>query len=149
MKWSKTIALIFTFSLLSSALGVAIGMAYWSPLKTKMHAEVRLDNFDSLMKFGRAVNRNITYSFNVFWPMKPGETSLSLGLVGVSCTNKNYTITVVTMDGREFKGNGPVEFTFERKDPFLYFHVHLNVPNSCRILLMKNGQAVVVDARVG
>ncbi|WP_297523641.1 hypothetical protein [Thermococcus sp.] len=149
MKWWKLLTLIFVFSLTLSALAASFGMAYWSPLKGRMHAEIRLDNFESLMKFGRAVDRNVTYSFDVFWPMKPGKTSLSVGLAGVACGSENYTVTVVTMNGREFRGSGPQRFTFNRRDPFLYFHVHLVIPNSCRIVPRRNGQAVVIDAEVG
>ena len=52
------------------------------------------------------------------------------------------------MDGLELRSNGQAEFKVERKDPFLYFHVHLNIPNSCTVIPRKNGPAVVIDAGV-
>ncbi|MDV3103278.1 hypothetical protein [Thermococcus waiotapuensis] len=148
MRWSKTLALIFLLSLLSSALVASVGISYWSSLRPDMHAEIRLDNAESLLKFGNAVNKNVTYDFDLFWPMKPGLTSLSLHIEGIACNNENYKITVVTMNGRQLEGSGRVEFDIERKDPFLYFHVHLNLPSSCTVLPGKNDPVVVIDAKV-
>ncbi|EEB73793.1 hypothetical protein [Thermococcus sp. AM4] len=150
MRWWKTIAIIAALSLLLSASVTVLGISYWSPLESSMHAEIRLDQADQLLKFGKAVDKNVTYSFDVFWPMKAGKTELSLNLANVDCPkNADYTIKVVTMDGKVFQGSGPVRFEFERRDPFLYIHVSVDIPNSCRVLPSRNGPEVVVNVSVG
>lgn len=148
MNWSKTLTIIVVFSLLLSASVAVLGIPYWSPLKSSMHAEIRLDQAEQLLKFGNAVNKNVTYSFDVFWPMKAGKTKLSLYIANITCPeNTSYAIEVVTMDGKVLRGNGRASFEFDRKDPFLYFHVTLDIPNSCEVMPSRNGPEVVVDAR--
>jgi len=148
MNWSKTLTVIVVASLLLSTSVTVLGIPYWSPLKSSMHAEIRLDQADQLLKFSKAVGRNVTYSFNVFWPMKAGKTKLSLYITNITCPeNAGYTIKVITMDGRVFRRNGGVSVELDRRDPFLYFHVTLNIPNSCKILPGRNGPEVVIDAR--
>ncbi len=147
MNWSRTLVTIATLSILLSASVAVLGIPYWSPLKSSMHAEIRLDQADQLLKFGKAVDRNVTYSFDVFWPLKAGKTRLSVGLANLACPkNVNYTIKVVTMDGKVFQGSGPESFEFSRRDPFLYLHVSVEVPNSCQALPSRNGPEVVIDA---
>ncbi|ASJ01870.1 hypothetical protein A3L09_00645 [Thermococcus profundus] len=148
MNWSKTLTAVVVLSLLLSASVAVLGIPYWSPLKSSMHAEIRLDQADQLLKFGRAVDKNVTYSFDVFWPLKAGKTELNVNLANLACPeNANYIIKIVTMNGRVFQGSGPVSFEFNRKDPFLYLHVTVNIPNSCGVLPSRNGPEVVVDAR--
>jgi len=148
MNWSRTLMTVVTLSLLLSTSVAVFGIPHWSPLKSSMHAEIRLDQADQLLKFGRAVDRNVTYSFDVFWPLRAGKTKLSVDLANLVCPeNANYTIKVVTMDGKVFQGSGFSSFEFSRRDPFLYLHVSVEIPNSCRVLPSKNGPEVVIDAR--
>jgi len=146
MNWKETLVLIFLTSIIFSTLGASIGLSHWSRLESSTHAEIRLDSADQLLKFADVVNRTVVYSFDVFWPMKPGKTTLSAYVKNLQCSEKGYTIEIVTMDGRVFRTSDLGSFQFERKDPFLYFHVVLNVSPKCRVVPSKEGPEVVIDA---
>ena len=147
MNWKEILAIIFLASILSSTLASSIGLSHWSRLESSTHAEIRLDSADQLLKFANVVNRTVVYSFDVFWPMKPGKTTLSAYVKNLRCTGKGYTIKIVTMDGKVFRAPNWVNLQFERKDPFLYFHVVLNVSSKCRVVPSKEGPVVVIDAK--
>ena len=147
MSWKKTLTVIFLVSLSLSAFSSAFGLAYWTPLKASNHARIRLDSADQLLKFAGVVNRSVIYSFDVFWPMQPGKTRVQAWVEGIACPKENYTIEIVTMDGRVFNGTEISSFVIERKDPFMYFHVKLVIPPSCTVLPSRDGPGVVIDAK--
>ena len=147
MRWWKALSLIFIISIGLSALASAVGLSYWAPLKSSMHAEISLDSAGQLLNFAKVAHRNVTYSFDVFWPLKPGKTTVEAHLNGIACSNNGYTIEVVTMGGKVFRGNGPLVFAFNRREPFTYFHVRIEMSPTCQVLSTKNGPVVVIDVR--
>jgi len=147
MRWWKTLALIFTISITLSAVTSVLGLLYWTPLKSSMHASIRLNSADQLLKFARFTHRNVTYSFDVFWPLKPGKTEVKAYLEGIKCQGEGYTIEIVTMGARKFSARGPLSLTFTRKEPFVYFHVNVDAPPTCEIVPSKNGPVVVIDVK--
>ncbi len=147
MRWWKALALIFAVSIGLSALSSVVGLSYWAPLKSSMHASIKLNSAGQLLRFANFTHRNVTYGFDVFWPLKPGKTEVNAYLRGIGCSKGHYTIEIVTMGGKVFKGSGLLKFTFNRKEPFVYFHVRVDIPPTCEVVSVKNGPAVVVDVR--
>ncbi|NPA47641.1 MAG: hypothetical protein GXO14_03215 [Thermococci archaeon] len=147
MNWKQILALVFVVSIALSAVASAVGLSYWAPLKSSMHAKIELDSLNDLLSFSRVSHRDVIYSFDVFWPLRPGKTTVNVQIRGLQCSDKQYTLEIVTMDGRVFKNRRALTFTLDRKDPFMYFHVRVDIPSTCRVLHSKTGPVVVVDAR--
>jgi len=147
MKSPKTFFVIFTFSTIVSIFVVFFGSLYWNPFESSMHAEIPLENAEQSLHFASVINRSVTYSFDVFWPLRAGNTTINIQLMGVECGKKKYIIKLFTGEGSSYLGVGSSVFRLKRRDPFLYFHLQVILTPGCKVFSNEKDPVVVIDAK--